>query len=177
MSDVILGKLTVLSQGRDAIHVAIIPMKASEALNPGQRVARLGDELAGPATTDRPVVGIVDPFLTEDVPAGEVFWLCLLPNTVTGMRHHWNHPAFSPRDSSSSEEWLREYAARVNSYDEPESAFQRLIEGLKTGELLFYGSDLHGLYELDDADELRRHAEAYLGIPIQWGNFTFSCSC
>lgn len=174
MSDVVLGKLTAESQGRDAIHVAVIPMKASETLKPGQRVARLGEGLAGPGDV---IVGIVDPFLTEDVPAGEVFWLCLLPNTVTGMRHHWNHPSFSTRDSSSSEEWLRDYAARVNTYDSPGDAFERLIDCLKAGDLFFHGSDLHGLYELDDAEELRRHAEAYLGIRIEWGNFTFSCSC
>ena len=174
MSDVVLGRLIATPQNRDAIHVAVIPMKAAEALKPGQRVGVVREGVAGPSDIVR---GIVDPYLEHDVPKDATFWMCLLPNTVTGMRHHWSHPAFSASDVSTSEMWLRCYATRANSYDTPEEAFQRLLDGLRTGELFFHGSDLHGLYELDDADDLRRHGEAYLGIAIDWGRFEFSCSC
>ena len=74
-------------------------------------------------------------------------------------------------------ECLRAYSMRQNSYDDAELAFERLIEGLKTRELCFHGSDLHGLYDIDDADDLRYHAEAYLGIKIDFNGFEFSCSC
>jgi hypothetical protein len=80
---------------RDAIHVAVAAARASERLQPGQRVGLVQPddmELAGPV--ERPI-GIVDPFLIEPVEAGERFWLLLFPNSITGLRHIWTHPAFS----------------------------------------------------------------------------------
>lgn len=77
-----------------------------------------------------------------------------------------------------AEQWLRLYAQRFNSYDDTETAFRNLIEGLRSKQLFAHGSDLHGLYELDDADELKRNAEIYLRESLDdWNGFTFSCSC
>lgn len=176
MGDVRLGDEPGRNAGRDAIHVAVIPATAGEALRPGQRVGIRDDK----AFMDGEILGIVDPYLIDDVPAGCDFWLCLLPNSVVGMRHHWMHPAFDENgdDRSESEKWLRAYAKQMNPYDASEDdAFNRLLDGLRSGELFAYGSDLHGLYDLDYADELRFHAERYLGIKIDWGRFGFSCSC
>jgi hypothetical protein len=64
-----------------------------------------------------------------------------------------------------------------NCYDAPEKAFNDLIAGLRSGELYFHGSDLHGRYDLENESELRMHAERYLGIEIDFEQFTFSCSC
>jgi hypothetical protein len=65
---------------RDAIHVAVLPMVATNNLVPGQRLRN----------------GIVDPFRTDPVILpGERFWLFLYPGTVTGLRHVWTHPAFA----------------------------------------------------------------------------------
>lgn len=80
---------------RDAIHVAIVPVIAEELLQPGQHVG-----LSRPFGLDNyvssaaPHIGIVDPYLTESVMAGDRFYLCLYPGTVTGMRHYWKHPDF-----------------------------------------------------------------------------------
>lgn len=183
MSNVSLGKFPNPGADRDAIHLAVVPVKASERLRPGQRVGLLDDGTAGPATE---VLGIVDPFLEDIVPRGVAFWLRLLPDTVTGMRHCWQHPAFAKEAvadtaRSYSEQWLRNYANRMNTYDvedgDEEAAFDRLIEGLRSGELYARGTDLHGLYELRDVDELKEHAETYLGISIDWQDFRFTCSC
>jgi hypothetical protein len=95
MSDVNLGKTPGPQAQRDAVHVAVVPVFAHELLRPGQRVGLVGENLIGPSSD---IVGIVDPYLTDVVPKGEKCWLFLLPNTVTGMRHHWVHPRF---DSSS----------------------------------------------------------------------------
>lgn len=111
MSEVTLGRCPNATSERDAIHVAVIPMVASEMLRPGQRVGVIADGAAGPSAD---VVGIVDPYLTDVVPKGELFWLCLLPGTVTGMRHHWRHPIFDEgqphviaKNKMSAEAWLR----------------------------------------------------------------------
>lgn len=178
-----LGELITGEAHRDAIHVAVAPVVASEELTAGQDVGLLSGDVAGPC--ERPI-GIVDPFIKTSVGKGERFYLFLYPNTVTGMRHEWQHPAFGgpvqadAGDVAESEKWLRNYAIKLKPYDADNSqeyAFTELIRELKAGELFGHGSDLHGLYELDDADELKFHAERYLGIRICWEHFTFSCSC
>jgi hypothetical protein len=88
---------------RDAIHIAVAPVTAALALRPGQHVGLIesGDrELVGPCDFN---IGIVDPFLAADVEAGQRFWLYLYPNTVTGMRHAWSHPAFQARPVTPTE--------------------------------------------------------------------------
>lgn len=79
---------------RDAVHIAVAPVTAGGRLAPGQHVGFLhaGDtELVGAAEDP---IGIVDPFLREDVQPGQRFWLFMYPNTVTSLRHVWTHPAF-----------------------------------------------------------------------------------
>jgi len=85
---------------RDAIHLAVVPVTASVPLNPGDHVGFATEdrrEIVGPS--DEPL-GIVDPFLTQAVKPGDRFWLYLYPNTITGMRHIWSHPAFRARPIS-----------------------------------------------------------------------------
>lgn len=82
---------------RDAVHVAVIPVEAAYLLLPGQRVYLTVDGKAAPCSEVKPV-GIVDPFLQDVVQPGQRFWLFLLPNTVTGMTHHWRHPLFDGTD-------------------------------------------------------------------------------
>jgi hypothetical protein len=80
---------------RDAIHIAVAPVTAADRLAPGQHVGlvREGDlELVGPC--DR-TLGVVDPFLAEEVQPGQRFWLFLYPGTITGLRHVWAHPVFT----------------------------------------------------------------------------------
>ena len=91
-----LGKLIPENERRrDAIHVAVAPAVASTRLEPGQHVGFVepaNTHLVGPS--DEPV-GIADPFLTETINQGERFWILLYPNSVTGMRHVWTHPAYT----------------------------------------------------------------------------------
>lgn len=169
MSDALnLGKIIAGEAQRDAIHIAVAPVVATERVHPGQRVNANG----GPG---QPHVGIVDPFLDRAAMVGDRFWLFLFPNTVTSLRHDWVHPAFD-NERTEAEKWLRAYAAKMNCYDDAETAFASLIDGLRTKDLTAHGSDLYG--PPDDAEELRRYAEIYLGAPIgDWSQFSFSCSC
>jgi hypothetical protein len=93
-----LGKLiTDGDRRRDAVHVAVVPVTATERLTPGEHVGFLqaNDREQVGITADP--IGVVDPFLLEDVQPGERFWLFMYPNTVTSLRHVWTHPAFAPR--------------------------------------------------------------------------------
>jgi len=180
-ADVNLGGKPSKCANRDAVHIAVAPMVAGESLKPGDHVS-VRD---GKCFATGNLIGIVDPYRRTPVAKGEPFWLCLYPKTVTSLRHHWTCPALpaSTREEidaelRDSERWLREYAKRMNPYDKTEDdAFERLIEGLKDGALHAYGHDLCGIHDLDDASELKYHAERYLGIRINFDNFTFSCSC
>ncbi len=102
-----LGRLVVKEDERDAVHVAIISVKAREELQPGQEVSLAEGE---------PVCGIVDPFLKEPVPKGEIFWLLMFPNTITGMKHRWTHPA------------VKEQVERPNPALDPEGESKRWLE-------------------------------------------------
>lgn len=75
---------------RDAVHVAVAPVLANEPLSPGDHISLVG----GRATKSGQTIGIVDPFLEAGVHRGDKFWMFMYPETVTGLRHEWDHPAF-----------------------------------------------------------------------------------
>jgi hypothetical protein len=178
-----LGSTPPANAARDAVHVAMIPLIASETLRPGYHCGTLDGVHA---TMFAKATGIVDPFLDGSVKEGERFWLCLYPGTVTSIRHDWTHPAIPsikepgyvrPDDKSVSEAWLRSYATRMNSYEDPPEAFETLIEGLSSGSLFAHGSDMHSIGDVDDIHELKKHAEIFLDRTIDFDKFEFSCSC
>jgi hypothetical protein len=111
MSGPNLGQLiTDGDRRRDAIHIAVAPVTAAEALKPGQHVgfAPAGQtEAVGPVDAHR-YIGIVDPFLKDLVHPGQRFWLFLYPNTVTSLRHVWTHPAFVPKVPAMTEPAVKE---------------------------------------------------------------------
>lgn len=79
---------------RDAVHIAIAPATADTPLSPGQHVGFVQQgnlERMGPCEDN---IGIVDPFLKAEVEPGQRFWVFLYPDTITGLRHIWSHPAF-----------------------------------------------------------------------------------
>lgn len=142
-----LGKLIEGEAERDAVHVAIVPVTAKEDVWPGCEVGIDGARNA-------PYVGIVDPFLKDGVKAGQRFYICLFPNSVTGMRHHWEHPLFDGRDRlptqkqvadvvavAQSRKWMEAYAACHYSVNDE-----------------YYG----GLGRHYTADEVIEHAKDYL---------------
>lgn len=127
MSDIRLGTLIATPElpPRDAIHIAIAPVIAGETLYPGDHIGLLP---SGEASKDKDIIkiGIVDPFLPKgmSLSKGTKFYMCLYQLTVTGMRHHWSHPAFNEEYSSIPDKefsinWITKHAKeRGFSYDQ-----------------------------------------------------------
>ena len=123
-----LGKLITKKEGRDATHIAIAPVvSVDKNLYPGQKVGlREGSLTKVTAFTDS-FIGVVDPFLKNNVKMGEEFWLFLYPNTVTSLKHEWTHPAFEFSNQNAedkemskieekkreSREWLTDFASKL----------------------------------------------------------------
>lgn len=92
-----IGKILDETARKDAVHFALAPMIAFEYLWASSRVklmpARPG--YVRHAEDDDPLaIGVTDPFLRDGVEKGQRFWVFLNPNTITNLRHDWEHPAF-----------------------------------------------------------------------------------
>ena len=94
-----LGMIHFKPEKRDAIHLAVEPVKCGELpLNPGERIGII-DGVAYPVgfIVDgkvAPYHGIVDPFLRNIVKEGNSFWFVMAPRMVQSLRHVWEHPDF-----------------------------------------------------------------------------------
>ncbi len=110
-----IGKLHAEHYERDAIHFAVMPVMAGEGLKPGQHIGFTdgGYQVTAAPAAPYKTIGIVDPFLPKPVKKGERFWMVLYPNTITGLKHVWSHPAISNDGrgvGTESEKWLRDFA-------------------------------------------------------------------
>ena len=81
MSDIKLGELVTEEVERDAIHIALVPVRATETLRPGQHIGlQPGSELfVGKGF--KPHIGIVDPFLKKSVKKDDI-WLGVAPPSI-----------------------------------------------------------------------------------------------
>lgn len=96
--DLKLGQKITEPQERDAIHVAVIPVRIYQYYNgkgqvtPGTHVGFLHDDYV--SVNSPKLVGIIDPFLdpSKELHHGDRVWLFVYPNTITSLRHDWEHP-------------------------------------------------------------------------------------
>lgn len=161
-----LGKTPAENEQRDAIHVAVVPVFAAEKLLPGDHV---GLTIDGKVSEDaKPHIGIVDPFRTTGVRAGERVWMCLYPKTITSLRHDWTHPAFEKLTivRVDHEQWLRQFAR--DAYVE----FDQLMDAADNG--YEYINAENGVNLTSDFWD---HWEAYRGRKAEYRTEYFSCSC
>lgn len=196
-----LGTIIDDTAKRDAIHLAVVPAIAGANLKPGMHV-EIKDGVAYKADVYKGV-GIVDPFLRNQINKGERFWLILYPRTITSLRHVWSHPDFLDEETTQtdsevpaailtirkqeSEKWLRRFCDSSNcpSYDTVMELIDKgHLEGTASG---YY--DVGGTYEHDylhfngtDASgeippEFWIHAEIVLGRKLPYHPTYFSCSC
>lgn len=84
--DLKLGEKINEPQERDAIHIAVLPVRVVNDCIPGQHVVGfVFDDYVSPAAKKH--IGVIDPFLKETALYGEKVWLFLYPNTITSLRH------------------------------------------------------------------------------------------
>lgn len=94
-----LGMIHFKPEKRDAIHLAVEPVKCGELpLRAGERIGIING-VAYPTgyLVDGGVVpyhGIVDPFLPTHVEHKQSFWFVMAPRMVQSLRHVWEHPDF-----------------------------------------------------------------------------------
>ncbi len=106
----VLGEMLTADAKRDAIHVAVAPVTSAESLTPGEHVGLVVGSTDRVTRKAKVKVGIVDPYLRQDVRPGQRFYVCLYPGTVTSLRHEWTHPAFAEEE---------EYEAAPVVHDKP----------------------------------------------------------
>lgn len=177
-----IGSKITNEQFKDAIHVAVAPVTNADRKTWGG--SHVGLTPDGKISEDvKPHIGIVDPFLESPVYEGEQCWLFLYPGSIKSLRHEWMHPAFESKPSpvyakSESEAWLRIYADSHYDHTAKEDRYEKLLQQIRERAIVYEGSDMHSLGELDDADLLREHASNILGYEVNWANFEyFSCTC
>lgn len=91
----LLGKTPNALGVKDAVHVAIVAVRAGAVIDPGERCKMNEHREAIP---DYKGEGIADPFRKTKILCGEVFWLMLNQDAVPNVQHTWEHPTidFSP---------------------------------------------------------------------------------
>lgn len=189
MQDLGIGKLIPVGAdvSRDAIHIAVAPVVVvgPQFLWPGERIKLTspGSDKVRAAKGKDDAVGIVDPFLpSEGLEPGQRFWMFLLPNTITSLRHDWTHPAFTTSEvdpktvqCSASEQWLRKFAEL-----QADITYNELMTGardfLDSGEYLCDGGKWEGFYI---PDIFWFHYESVTGVEVPEDKKTtfFTCAC
>ena len=91
----VLGKTPEELGTKDAIHVAIVSVRAARPISPGERVGLNKLREAEPQVKG---CGVADPFLKKNIQSGDTFWLLLCQDEVPNVQHVWEHPSvdFTP---------------------------------------------------------------------------------
>jgi hypothetical protein len=99
---------------RDAVHVAVMAVKASCDLEAGEDVTLDKDGMAVPAGKYTTGIGIVDPFIVWTVRKDAIFWLFLRPRTAVNLRHNWMHPALDGVQITKerAKQWMDNFCAK-----------------------------------------------------------------
>jgi hypothetical protein len=117
MDDIKLGQFITKDEERDAIHIAVTPVVATEILLPGDRIGFVAGSTE--RVTKKAVhIGIVDPFLDDPIGPGTKIWMLLFPYTITSLKHFWTHPAFVPDPKARAKKWIEDFADTMDMYDD-----------------------------------------------------------
>lgn len=132
---------------KDAVHFAVLPViSADDYLFAGTRVRFV----TGSTTHVKGVkgdasgIGVVDPFITDEIKRGDRFFILMNPNTITSLRHEWTHPALAvvPAEDAVGKaiEWMQEFAHQHDTdYD---ALVMQAHDALISGDNITFGVDL-----------------------------------
>ncbi len=169
---------------KDAIHIAVLPVVAQERLKPGARVGFVDGTNHVGSTLESDVFGIIDPFLQRDVRAGEKCFVFLLPNTVTGMRHEWEHPLVKdPEPKRVDSELKAKYIKVLKDFaDEHYLNYDEMMRDFSLGQTHTQNGGMSAQNAVDDDDALKQKIymaiEIVLGVEMRDISYgPFSCSC
>lgn len=173
-----LGTIHTREEKRDAIHLAVEPVRAGCRLRPGERIT-VENGVAWPASDN--ALGIVDPFLGCPVEYGDRFWFVMNPRMVHSLRHVWTHPSFPDKElpdqlSPQQEKAMGQIRLMASELD---CSYERLMEGakkfLETGKSLHFGNDLDYQW---DTETFWRCYSIVTGEKLDGDKgFFFTCSC
>ena len=183
--DIGLGRLIEEPRGRDAVHIAVVPITAGEDLLPNDRIYVDGGYGYSVEGTAQDVHGIVDPFLSGRIKRGDTFYMCMFPGSITSLRHEWTHPALDslPEETDSiytrkakieSKDWIMDFLHKQTWYDDREKDIEAEYSDL----IDEWTSD--GAYTFNDSGVDTSLLEAHLEVVTdhkKGENFYFSCSC
>lgn len=170
------------SAKRDATHVACVPVYGID-LYPGAYVRfTIGSTEVVKTCRKETAVGIIDPFLYSNngyydrtINEHKRVWMLLLPETITNLRHEYDHPAFNvapPVYKNESHKWLVEFADSLDiTYEELYTAATDYI--MNDGYFTLDTSDT------EVPDEFWGHFEVMskIKVPVNKRNSFFNCSC
>lgn len=201
-----LGTIITESEKRDAIHLAVYPVESADYFIPSMDCKLDDDGKAARASGAEDGVGIVDPFLREQVKPGEWFWLVVYPRQITSLRHVWEHKSFpvsgeteqpvvhdeilALAEFQASELWLRKFIAEndLPPFDVVVAAATGVPVPTDPEDVQYYGTNVwthngdyiifHGVDAHCQVDEtFWFHMQQYTGQKIENKVDYFGCSC
>lgn len=169
-----LGALITSVQQRDAIHIAVYPVTATEELLPGTPIGFMPDSYShvrNESVRSSPgIVGIVDPFLTAPVQTGQMFWMLLIPYSISTLRHEWTHPQIPQQADvrkNDSIQFLKAMGEQVGC------TYEEFIGQIADG-AVYTGAE-EGVFE-DQVERIKQHYTIATGLSVPEGMY-FSCAC
>lgn len=109
-----LGTTPVALGIKDAIHVAIVSVRAGAAMEPGAHI-KLNEDREAVPSTPQDAFGVANPYLTETIERGQNIWALMKMEEIPNVTHHWDHTElnFEPPGDFKQNEYMEQYATEL----------------------------------------------------------------
>lgn len=165
-----LGKRPLEAGQKDAVHVAIVSVRADGPVDAGSRV-KINEHGEGKSVGyhNKDFDGIADPFMKDSVVAGQFFWMLIDPKEIGEVAHVWEHPKHqftAPTREVRRNTYLEGYAKDLGL------TYEQLFEALNTAIYKDGTTDYAGtIRNEEDFKEVLDSIESY-DLWYEWGNET-----